>query len=51
MENREIHLKIIDFIVYGDTKNEISVLLKSLYKHDRKIYNSYVEDLKDAGVK
>ena len=46
MEDRKRHKRIIDFIANGDTKNELSVLLKSLYKHDRKLYNTYVEDTK-----
>ncbi len=47
--NTSKHKKIIDFILDGqDTKNEICVLLKSVFKHDRKLYNTYLEDIKEG---
>lgn len=43
--DRVKHKQIIDNILKGDTKNEISILLKSVYVDNKELYDTYEDDI------
>lgn len=50
MDNSK-HKKIIDFILncdYNTKRSEINILLQSVFMHNKELYNTYLEDIKEG---
>lgn len=49
--NNNKHKKIIDFILncdYNTKRSEINILLQSVFKDNKELYNTYLDELKEG---